>query len=267
MVETSPIMSVIIPEFMLRKVCPPIIEAPAAGMNGYNGHNAGERIMRKAIMTFPIDPNILYVLLIASLWVSVTAVYWPGTGVVEVLALVGVVASVFMLAAVPTNWIAVIAIVIGVMSFLVFPLLDKRYAAVAYGGLVFQAVGSLTLFNGASVSLALIAIVIASSLLYHRFILLPAMETQQSQPAMQDDQPIIGALGHVQMTLNPVGTVYVRGESWTARSDVPIESGTEIIVTEREGLTLFVEPVKRKREELDTLNEVGEHKEGQSYGH
>lgn len=217
-------------------------------------------------MTFPIDPNILYILLLASLWVSVTAVYLPGTGVVEILALTGVVASVFLLAAAPTNWIAVIAVVVGVLSFLAFPLLDRRFALLAYAGLVFQAVGSLTLFNGATVSLPLIAVIIGASLLYHRFILLPAMETQQHKPAMQDDQPIIGALGHVQMSLNPVGTVYVRGESWTARSEVPIERGTEIIVTEREGLTLFVEPVKRKREEMDVFIENGEQKEGQSHG-
>ncbi len=63
---------------------------------------------------------------------------------------------------------------------------------------------------------------------------------------MLDDQPLIGSYGYVQSALDPVGTVYVHGESWTARSDHKLKTGTEITVVDQAGLTLFVEAVKQK---------------------
>ncbi len=195
----------------------------------------------------PIDPNLVYLILILGLWMSVTAVYVPGTGAVELLAGIGVIASLVTLANMPTNWWSLILIVVGVLSFLVIPFLDRRFALLAVGGLVLQAAGSLTLFNGTSVSLPLITVTIVASLIYHRYALLPALAHNRSKPAMLEDEPIIGENGYVQSALNPVGTVYVRGESWTARSDQPLEKGTEIAVVDQEGLTLYVEALKHKR--------------------
>jgi membrane-bound serine protease (ClpP class) len=195
----------------------------------------------------PLDPNLVYLILIAGLWLSVTAAYIPGTGVVEVLALVGVVAALIALATMPTNWWAVILIVGGVLGFLIMPFLDRRFALLAVGGLALQAVGSLTLFSDTPVGLPVVFVTIAVALLYHRFALLPTLEHHRSSPAMLEDEPLIGLHGYVQHALDPVGTVYVRGESWTARSDHTIDAGMEVAVVEQEGLTLYVEPVKQKR--------------------
>jgi membrane-bound serine protease (ClpP class) len=172
----------------------------------------------------------------------------PGTGIVEILAIGTVIASLAILAGMPTNWFAVLLIVVGVLGFLIVPLIDRRFALVAAAGLILQALGSVTLFNGTSVSFPLIAVSIGAALLYHRFALLRILEIHQAKPAMLDDEPIVGAFGHVQRALDPVGTVYVRGESWTARADKDIPAGTPIVVVEREGLTLYVEAVKQKRE-------------------
>jgi membrane-bound serine protease (ClpP class) len=197
----------------------------------------------------PIDPNLVYLILLLGLWMSVTAVYMPGTGVVELLAGIGVIAALVALANMPTNWWAVILIVVGVLSFLVIPFIDRRFAALAIGGLVLQAIGSLTLFNGTTISLPLVVVTIIAALVYHRYALLPALEHHRGKPAMLEDEPIIGLNGYVQSALNPVGTVYVRGETWTARSDQPLEKGAEIAVVDQEGLTLYVEALKHKRQE------------------
>lgn len=196
-----------------------------------------------------IDPNLVYLILICGLWLSVTAAYIPGTGIVEVLAVVGVVAALFALANMPTNWWAVILIVVGVLGFLVMPFIDRRFTMLAVGGLALQAAGSLTLFNGTSVALPLVVVTIAAALLYHRFALLRTLDYHQSSPAMLEDEPLVGLHGYVQRALDPVGAVYVRGESWSARSDQKIDAGAEIAVVEQEGLTLYVEPVKQKRQQ------------------
>lgn len=203
-----------------------------------------------------LDPNLVYLILLAGLWLSVTAAYLPGTGVVEVLAIGGVLVALYILASMPTNWLAVLLLVVGVLGFLIMPFVDQRLALLSAGGLVLQAIGSVFLFNGMSVSLPLIAVTIGAALLYHRFALLRVLESHRAQPAMLEDEPIIGAIGYVQKALDPVGTVYVRGESWTARADDVLPSGTPVTVVEREGLTLYVEAIKNKREPHQTLEEA-----------
>jgi membrane-bound serine protease (ClpP class) len=173
----------------------------------------------------------------------------PGTGLVEILAVLGVGAALLALINMPTNWWALILLVVGVLSFLIMPLLSQRYAAIAVGGLALQAVGSYLLFNGTPVALPVIGITIVASLIYYRFALLKILDYQKASPAMLDDQPLIGLQGYVQRALDPVGTVYVRGESWTARSDETLASGTEIAVVDQEGLTLYVEAMKHKRQQ------------------
>jgi membrane-bound serine protease (ClpP class) len=194
-----------------------------------------------------IDPNLVYLILIVGLWLSITAAYIPGTGVLEFLAGVGVVAALAALANMPTNWWGVVLIVVGVLGFLVIPIIDRRFAMLAVGGLALQALGSLVLFDGLGVGLPVIVVTIAASLLYHRFALMPTLEHHRGSPAMLEDQPIVGLQGYVQRALDPVGSVYVRGESWTARSEQKVDAGTEVTVVDQEGLTLYVEPVKQKR--------------------
>lgn len=208
-------------------------------------------------MPITIDPNLVYLILLGAMWLSVTAAYVPGTGVLEVLAAVGVIASVAILAAMPTNWLSVVAIVVGTLGFFTLPLLNRRLTLLAFVGLGLQVLGTLTLFNGAAISIPLLVVIIIATLLYYRFALLPVLESQRSKAALIDDEPIIGVRGYVQRRLDPVGTVRVRGESWTARSDQVLEPGTEIVVVDQEGLTLFVEAEKPKRQE--TLEESSEY--------
>lgn len=202
-------------------------------------------------MPFSLDPNIVYLILLGGLWLSVTAAYVPGTGIIEVVAAIAIIASVVVLASMPTNWLAVVAVVIGTSGFFVIPFLDRRYANVALLGLALQVVGSLALFSGVAVSIPLIAVITLISLFYYRFALLPMRASNTRKASLIDDEPIIGARGVVQSPVDPVGTVRVRGESWTARSDQPLEPGTEIVVVDTEGLTLFVEAEKVKRQPVE----------------
>ncbi len=195
----------------------------------------------------PLDPNLVYVILIIGLWLSVTAVHTPGTGVIELLAGAAMIGALWALTTLPTNWWALALIVIGTLGFIIMPFLDRRLVLLAVGGLALQAVGSVLLFNGIGVSLLLITVMIGVSLLYYRFALLRVLAYHRnSASALIQDEPLIGTFGYVKQTLDPVGTVYVRGEMWTARSDDKIESGTPITVVDQDGLTLFVEAVKQK---------------------
>lgn len=195
-------------------------------------------------MSILFDPNVLYVLLLASLWVAAVAVITPGTGVLETLGIVGVLGSIVLLAQVPTQWFAVVLIGAGTLSLLVLSLLVRRTVALAALGTVMQVAGGLIMFSDRSVSLIVIGVMAFLSVLYLRFVLHPAHHTRQLAPAMLDDVPLVGQTGLVQSDVNPVGTVRVRGESWTARSESPLPVGAEIVVTGQDGLTLLVRSAK-----------------------
>ena len=200
-----------------------------------------------AELTFLSDPNILYILLMASLWFAAVAVATPGTGVLEIAALILSIGVLFLLGNVSTNWAAVVIIVCGALLYHVVPFFVKRARPFMYGGLILQVIASFVLFNDLSVSLAIIAVVTFSSFWYRRFILEAAINTRDLKPAMLEDQPLIGEQGYVQSKIDPIGTVRVRGETWSARSTAPVEAGQAIVVVEQDGLTLFVEPEKHKR--------------------
>ena len=52
-----------------------------------------------------------------------------------------------------------------------------------------------------------------------------------------------GSIGEVRHPLDPIGSVYVGGEEWSARSadDQVMPRGTPVRVVSREGLTVIVE--------------------------
>jgi membrane-bound ClpP family serine protease len=80
---------------------------------------------------------------------------------------------------------------------------------------------------------------------YNRFVLLPILRAHQKPTDYDDATDVIGARGRVVQPLSPVGTVYVSGEIWTARSDQFLPAETEIIVMGKRGLELIVEKAKR----------------------
>lgn len=206
-----------------------------------------------------LDSNVAYIILVAGIWVSITAAYMPGTGILEAIAAAIIIGGVILLTQMPTNWIGAVILLIGAIIFFVLPFLKPRAALLALGGLVIQGIGSLMLFPTQPVSLLLIAVVTIVSLGYFYYLLLPALNTHWRKGEMLDDETMVGEIGEVITTLDPVGVVRVRGESWSARavpSDSVIEAGQVIRVVEQQTLTLFVEPTKHKRLETSEAQDM-----------
>lgn len=211
------------------------------------------------LMSILTDPNIVYLILVFGLWFAVTAIYLPGSGVLESIAVVTLIAALMLFLSMPTNWIAVVAVVAGVLGFILIPFINFQYAPVAIGGLALQTAGTLFLFNGLTVSPILLVFALAMSLAYHRFVLTPVLERVQAQHSEPDkNERIIGMRGRVQKQLDPIGTVLVDSEVWSATSSEYLDSGTLVVVVAREGLQLIVEPLKRKDESVTEQNLTAE---------
>ncbi len=196
-----------------------------------------------------VDPNIVYLGLIVALWSVVTIVYSPGTIIGEIISAALTIATLAMLVNMPTNWLAVILVVIGVSGFLALPFVSVRFARFADFGLLLQIAGGLMLFReGPQVSLVIVLATVLVAWVYHRFVLMPALRLHAKSASDDEASRLIGMRGRVTRAIDPVGTVYVNGESWTARSPEAIDVNTEIVVVRKAGLELFVEKAKREEE-------------------
>jgi membrane-bound serine protease (ClpP class) len=197
---------------------------------------------------FLTDPNFVYTVLWLGLWIAVTVAHTPGTGVIEGLALIALGGAALMLLSLPTNWLSVLILVAGVVGFILIPFIKQQYTTLSLGGLILQGVGGYFLFDGLSVSLLVLGMTIVVSLAYHFFFLLPAIKQVQLHKWEDRDHLVVGAEGRVVKALDPIGTVQVNSELWTASSNKTLPAGTTVTVLERNGLQLYVESSKDKRE-------------------
>ena len=200
-------------------------------------------------MELLLDPNVIYLLLMAGLWISATGAYIPGTGLAEIGGAALIIGTIFLLSQAAANWIAVIAVVIGASLFFLLPLLKSEWERFAIGGLALQAVASFFLFVGASVSPVWIALSLLVASAYHRTVLRSVLRQQRTLSSTQKDEFLVGQRGRVVAEIEERGTVQVQGELWTARSRSRLESGAEVVVTRQDGLELHVEKAKRLESE------------------
>ena len=204
-------------------------------------------------MEFLLEPNVIYLLLMAGLWISATATYTLGetAGVAEVAGgglLLGTIYLLSQLAG--TNWLAVIALVLGAAVFFLLPLLkpDWELLRLAVVGLAVQVLASFMLFSGSAdvaVSPFLIVGSAAVAWLYQSTVLRYIIQQRRELSSTQKDEFLVGERGRVMGDIDERGTVQVKGELWSARSSSPIAGGTEIVVTGQDGLELHVEKAKR----------------------
>ena len=110
---------------------------------------------RYVMQTFAVDPNLAYIILLVGLWGAVTAAYIPGTGVAELGAAAISIFAIILMASLPTNWVAVLGVVFGVLGFLVMPFINHRWLLLAVAGLILQALGSVRRFSFEAGRLAL----------------------------------------------------------------------------------------------------------------
>lgn len=198
------------------------------------------------------NADLIYLGIIFSLWIAVTAAYIPGTGIIEVVAFVGCVASIAFLVQLPTNWLAVMLIVLGGSFFMLLPFINYRFGYLAFLGLLLQGAGGLFLFNSdLKVSWLIIALSLLIPAAYHYFALMPMLRNMKNRPVNERDAGLIGQKGRVTHALDPVGTVYVNSEHWSATTEdeISVALNEQVVVVARENLRLIVEPIKRKRNE------------------
>ncbi len=196
------------------------------------------------IIDSPLFLSLLYLILVAGIWLAALAVVNPGTGVLEILALAALGGAGLGTIFVPLNVWALIVLALGGVLFVASLRLLRPEIWLAFSALALS-VGSIFLFQpaegGAAVHPLLALSVSLLTLGYFWWAIRSAITAQRARPTI-DPNNVIGEVAEVRTELNPVGSVYALGELWTARSEGRIKVGKKVKVVDREGLMLMVEP-------------------------
>jgi membrane-bound serine protease (ClpP class) len=128
------------------------------------------------------------------------------------------------------------------------------HGLLAVGGIICFALGASALYTqpgdpfGPIVSVAtpLVIVMTVTFAVLMALITVTAIRTRRmtGSPGLIGEVIRSGTLGIVRRPLEPLGSVHIAGEEWTARSvgDQPIERGTPVKVVAVDGLTVLVEP-------------------------
>ena len=198
------------------------------------------------IETILLNPNVAYLLLVGGALLAILALLNPGTGLLEITALILLVLAGYGIYNLPINYWALGLLLLGVLPFL-FALRksgQKIYLVISIAALV---VGSIFLFQGEGLKpavnpfLALLVSVLVVGFVW--VVTQKTLEAERARPA-HDLKQLIDTIGEAKTDIHVEGSVQIAGELWSARSQQPIPVGSRVRVIAREGFILDVEKVE-----------------------
>ncbi|MGE5375486.1 MAG: NfeD family protein [Bacteroidota bacterium] len=192
---------------------------------------------------FLLNPNAVYMMLMAGALMALLALATPGTGLLEIGALFMIVLAGYGLYTLTFNWWALLVMILSAIPF-VYSIEKPRREPFLILSIVMLIVGSIFIFPrtiahaGVNPWLAL-----GTSALVGGFLWLAAKKTMEAARIKPSHNPegVVGQTGEAKSRIFTDGSVQVAGELWSARSEQPIPAGSPVRVLKKEGFILIVE--------------------------
>ena len=195
------------------------------------------------------DPTIAYILLsIGSLGIM-AEIFNPGLIFPGIIGAISLLLAFYSLGTLPVNWTGVLLIILAFGLFIA-EFFTSGFGLLFGGGLVALIIGSLILFQGGAPvfqidwwAIFAVIIIVAAFVAFAAF-KVAGTHRRQASTGRED---LIGKKAVVRQALGPEGTVFYKGELWSAVSESgTISPGEEVIITGVDGLTLTV--IKKEKE-------------------
>jgi len=199
------------------------------------------------------NPNIVFLLLTIGVQAILIEISSPGGWVAGFIGVSCLAVGAYGLGVLPVNWVGLIFIITAFVLF-ILEIKAPTHGALAAAGVASFITGALVLFNSPvtpDFQRVSVPLVVAAGTVTAAFFLVVVTFAIRAQrrPHAVGAEAIIGRIGKVREALNPMGTVLVGGELWSADSDddeMELEEGARIEVTGVEGLRLTVRPYLKK---------------------
>ena len=198
---------------------------------------------RSKLLATITNPNIAYLLLLAGVYGILFEFFSPGAVLPGVIGGISLLIAAYALNLLPINYAGVGLLLLGVAM-----MAGEAFApsgALAVGGVVAFAVGSLFLFSGDApgfeLSWAVVASATAVSLALFA-IALAAVWRSHRRTVATGDAALVGSAGEVVRWDDQGGEIQVKGERWRATSATPLAPGQRVRILARHDLTLVIAP-------------------------
>jgi len=188
------------------------------------------------------DPNIAYILLSLAMLGLMVEITNPGLIFPGVVGGICGLLAFYSLGMLPVNYAGVLLIVLAFGLFIA-EVLTTTFGLFTAGGITSLVIGSLILFKGGplfQINPWLIAVVSIGIAALFAFVINRVIKAHRHQ-ATTGREELVGKTAIVKVALEPEGTVFFKGERWTAESEKGrVEPGEEVIITKVDGLKLYV---------------------------
>ncbi len=188
------------------------------------------------------DPNIAYILLSLAMLGLMVEITNPGLIFPGVVGGICGLLAFYSLGMLPVNYAGVLLIVLAFGLFIA-EVFTTTFGLFTAGGVTSLIIGSLILFKGGplfQINPWLIAIISICIAALFAFVINRVIKAHRYQ-ATTGREELVGKTAIVKVALEPEGTVFFKGERWTAVSEKGrVEPGEEVIITKVDGLKLYV---------------------------
>jgi membrane-bound serine protease (ClpP class) len=189
------------------------------------------------------DPNIAYVLLTLGSIGIIAEIYNPGALFPGIIGGISLLLAFYSLGVLDAFWGGILLILLAFGLF-VGEVLTTTFGLFTAGGIAALILGSLILFPGEApmfqVNPWLIATVVIIVTALFAFVINRVVGAHRRQ-AKTGREELVGKTAIVKQALEPEGTIFFKGERWTAISEKGrVKPGEEVIITKVDGLILHV---------------------------
>lgn len=203
---------------------------------------------RTKLLAVITNPNVAYILVLLGVYGLFFELSNPGALFPGVLGAICLLVALYAFQVLPVNYAGLALLLLGI-ALMVGELFMPSFGVLGIGGGAAFLIGSLILIDteveAFQLSMPLIITVTAVTALFV-FTLISMALRQRKQPVVSGREQMLGSTGEATDAFTGTGTIRIHGESWSARSELPVRKGQRVKVLKLDGLTLVVEPVEEE---------------------
>jgi len=207
----------------------------------------GEMNIREKILKIIADPTIAYLLLLLGLAGLYFEFSTPGAILPGVLGGISLILALYAFQQLPINYAGVLLILLAILMFIA-EIKVVSHGVLTLGGLAAMILGSVMLIDSPlpdmRIPLTTIVLTALAVAAFFMFVVGAGVRALWSKTTT-GQEGLVGEIGVVRSPLAPRGQIFLHGELWNAESEMPVEPGEAVRVTQIDGLTLRVVPVQR----------------------
>jgi membrane-bound serine protease (ClpP class) len=203
---------------------------------------------RQEVLAVLAHPQFALMLLSLGSLALLIELYNPGLIFPGVIGAIALLLAFYSLQALPINYAGLLLIALSLVMF-ILEVKVTSFGMLTVGGILSMLLGSLMLIDSPEeylrIPLPTIFLVVGTTATLFTVVVGAAVRSVRRQP-VSGKEGMLGEIGTVMGRIDPVGTVFVQGTLWSARSASPIEVGEAVRVVAVEGLKLTVEKVAKE---------------------